>query len=219
MAFTLPEFFQRLQSMQDQHDQHYHADVYTLSRADNLRHMTLHMGKYLGKLAQFERDGKALDPAVEGVLVDWLIICMSSACRLNFNLGVALHEKTLTGDLWERHHGSYPNPETADEAIRQIANEQILGKGSRLSIVHLAIPVGRMAKALEALDHLEDFDSRGVLEASVKEVFMQVLALWAHYSPHAKFSACMRARLEHVESRNFMYRFKPKYRENFKAPL
>jgi hypothetical protein len=73
-----------LQWMQLTHDERYHKDVVILPLGERVKHMALHMAKYVGYLAELEGD----DPdRVARILTDAFIITLATANTLNQDLG------------------------------------------------------------------------------------------------------------------------------------
>lgn len=222
MAFSIPEFFLRLQWLQDQHDKHYHQDIYTMSRTNNITHMVMHMAKYTGKLVDIStgRDQLAFPtdatPHYAAVLTDYLIVLMSAANRMNINLGVSLVNICKESVCWGDYGGFYPNQETAVEALRNaVVLDRVLHDRPLLEqIVPFIRGMGMMSKALEALDHMESYPSREVLNDQIVLMFQHALRLHNYYSPQA-FTEAIKERMLQIERASFMYHRRPKYNEGF----
>lgn len=225
MAFSIPEFMLRLQWLQDQHDQHYHQDIYTMSRTNNITHMVMHMAKYVGKLVTIEELGPTSDYSTDptrlhgeyaGVLTDVLIVMMSAANRMNINLGNELSNLCKGSDVWAVYHGFYPNNEAAVELIRaaMVLPEELQEVRVLNQITPLIRGMGMMSKALEALDHMESYPSRAVLNDQIVLMFMHALRLYHFYSL-TPFIAAIEARMVQIERASFMYNRRPKYSEGF----
>lgn len=203
----------RLQWLQEQHDQHYHSDIYVLSRADNLTHMTMHMAKYLGKLVEVQQ----LEPKAVGhltrhlILTDMLIVLTSCANRLNISLGgeyAALVEMSTKHDFFFANSGLFAQAVIAGASVASNAPE------GQNFICQCLRYVGRMSKALEALDHMESYDSRVELERAVLALFSLTLVNHCQTSP-VTFVDAMASRLNEIEANHFLHAFKPKYNHGY----
>lgn len=127
--------------------------------------MTLHFAKYTGYFtcAKQKRDRNLFDRT----LIDAFIIVLASANCLN----VSLTERLDAGDM-----AKYLDLGRIGQAL---ARQLLQGQGDQFeySATALAIHSGRMAKACEALDHLEGLDFRGELERSLLEIARVVVAM------------------------------------------
>ena len=139
-----------LQSEQQIHDAKSHWDIVILPTHSRLRHLVLHFAKYVGKLAvaSEEREVNA-----SSTVVDVAIISLAIANSLNIDLSGYLKTSSERRDDKGGHHS---------EDDRQLASSFFLA---------LAIATGRMAKALESLDHLESYAFRSTIETEVGRVF------------------------------------------------
>lgn len=120
-----------LQRSQNRHDLKYHPDIVALGTIGRLKHMALHNVKYAARFAAAELEGDVA--AFEKVLTDSFIIALSTANILTYDLGAGLPNTDGDGD--DRANSS-------DFAFRYLQE------------------VGRMAKACESIDHLENFPFR-----------------------------------------------------------
>lgn len=222
MSFNIPEFFQRLQWLQDQHDLHYHQDIYTLQRADNLTHMVMHMAKYVGKMVAtgMARDTLAFTndpkPSYAATLTDYLIVLMSVGNRLNINLGNGVVGACQLTASWHDCGGFFPNRELAIESIREalVLPADLEDVGIVAQLAPLTIGIGNMAKALEALDHMENYPSREVLTTQATQMFVYTLRLYHFYSVRP-FTEDISDRMAQIERTNIHYVRRPKYSEGF----
>lgn len=133
-----------LQVAQFRHDQIAHQDILGLNVPKRLTHFTLHFAKYAGTLAKAHRESD--NCLKQKTLTDSFIILLAAANAMNLDLQKVEDAERRCESLIGASD-SHPN------------FEQLL-----FSFVEV---VGRMSKACEALDHLEDFPSRLVLEDSV----------------------------------------------------
>jgi hypothetical protein len=159
---SLSEQLTHLQWKQLQHDERYHKDIWLLKVDQRLKHMTLHFAKYSGKLAAAAFDDDR--PACTAILVDTLIIALSTSNILSLNL--ALH--------FAEYH---PHCHSVDDLGRRLLDQKHKEFGSLSHIDRrLSIVTGKMAKACEALDHLEAFDYRESLNTAVADIVELSLA-------------------------------------------
>lgn len=118
-----------------------------------LTHFTLHFSKYVGSLAKAYRERDNV--LKHRVITDSFIIALAAANAMNVDL-----ERQITSGVAKIDAGG--------------------GIRSCESLVMLyAEVVGEMAKACEALDHLEDYPYRSVLERSVVLVTQIIVRLAA----------------------------------------
>ncbi|HCC3245754.1 TPA: hypothetical protein JD771_002471 [Legionella pneumophila subsp. pneumophila] len=124
-----------LQKNQLIHDEKYHRDIFFLKTQDKVKHIVLHLAKYLGKLC--EEQNKDI------VFSDVLICCLA--------LGNSLR-KVLKYNYIKNERG-FPN-----------------------FIYEYTVSLGRMAKACESLDHLEDYPSFTTLFEEANNIFSITLS-------------------------------------------
>lgn len=142
--------FRQLQIAQYRHDEIAHRDIAWLPVPKRLTHYTLHFAKYAGALvrANFAED----EAEAKRVLADAFAIVLAMA-------------NTLQIDLRERVRA-----ESSDENLSNSDVQELL--------LHLSEAVGPMAKACEAIDHLENFPSRPTLDHGVLRV-LEVISILA----------------------------------------
>lgn len=128
------------------HDERYHSDIAVLPIIQIVKHMTLHMSKYVGKLVLHE--GRETEVVCK-VLIDALIITLSTANTLKYTLTT---KRVMYSDL-----------------------DEFSQLDSKPFIMRLVGYIGLQAKACEAWDHLEDFPFVRVLKQSNMEIFHTVL--------------------------------------------
>lgn len=142
---------------QRQHDEQAHRDVYFLDSRSRMSHLVHHFSKYAGRLS-----GESTSPDVlTRTIVDAFIVGLSAAELLRIDIGTA-----LTADL-------DPEPSTIQQLAAVGAPERLgqLGVAEWL-FRQLAGSAGLAAKAVESLDHLEQFDYRGQLNLTVNRILM-----------------------------------------------
>lgn len=125
-----------IQLAQQEHDQLAHRDILNLDTQTRVKHMTLHFLKYAGKIAYAREDRN--EHELGNIIVDAFIICLATANTLNVSIGKALEFyasdlKSLAINL-------------AKDAARETIFDRVLTDLVKIS--------GRMAKAIEATDHL-----------------------------------------------------------------
>lgn len=132
-----------LQVEQHLHDEIYHREIARLSLHHRLNHMALHFAKYAGKVA----DSADIAQTVP-VLVDTLIIALSSANTLNI-------------ELWEQLQvtsADYPGLLPFGRTLALMLSDEI--KDVPALTRAMAISAGRIAAACEKIDHLEEVSFR-----------------------------------------------------------
>ncbi|KQN62218.1 hypothetical protein [Pseudomonas sp. Leaf58] len=187
-----PAEIHRLQYKQLQHDQIYHRDIFVLSTHHKMGHFTLHLSKYASSMMEAGLTGD--HETVKKKLVDSLIILMSCANTLNMSLETITTEcepeKLRLGWTGLTRSAAGFSPETTHGLICEFV-----------------VLKGHMCKAIEALDHIERFNSRETLEQSVTALwFVTLQALGASTNPEGAVDveAAVRARLLPLEER-FIY--------------
>ena len=150
--------------------------------------MVLHFYKYAGHVeaARQARD----DTALRRVLVDSLIICMASANALNLSLGAQIEEQAEFLDI--------------DALANAVAKHVRVGDAYEDALHHLVIIGGRMAKAIESSDHMEDGNPRSEMTRLVPELAIAMLAVCARTG--LGLEGEIRARLAGVEGKSIFAR-------------
>ena len=217
MQYTLKEHFQFLQWKQDRHDALYHADIYTLTRKNNLTHMTMHLSKYLGGMISQYVDVNHQNIELDKLSADFVIVLMSMANRVNINLAAEIeNEVDSYTSTFQGACADYSVPEVALEAVTNYFSQ------SHLRIVDdtkfyldVAVRIGNLAKAIEALDHLEQYPSREFIEKSVHDLFRLIMRFRASYS-FKNLGSYIWQRMAKIESKNVLYELMPKYTEDYR---
>lgn len=150
-----------LQRGQKKHDQEYHPDIYYLPYEHRARHLALHLAKYVGRLAT-KGDPKKAEEGLRTTLSDTMIVVLSFSEILKLDL----HEKLA--ELFGRGGGTH----LAEWGRRIDPGGEYLGKEhlQQWWLYCLAPPTGKMAKALESLDHIEPVDVRKLLTEGLVDV-------------------------------------------------
>lgn len=142
LKHSLISNLRQLQLAQYHHDQTAHQDILGLAVPRRITHFILHFSKYLGLLAKSSRKKHGQLP--QRVIADSLIIALAAANAMNVDL-----QNRLSGYA-------------SDNPISIKSSDD-----TDLILSYYAELVGEMAKACEALDHLENFPSREVLERNI----------------------------------------------------
>lgn len=172
MKHAFPVDLYAMQSEQRLHDEKSHVEILCLPLKQRITHMVLHFSKYAGRVL----GGAATDEMFTRTLVDTFIISLASANALAINLS-----RTPEGA-----------PSLAARQIGGPITDEHFGK-------KLAAITGRMAKACEAMDHLEKFDSRSALEAGIFDICQ--LCLEAAVSRSVELGQLTRSRWKMIEGR------------------
>jgi hypothetical protein len=194
VPMTAAELLEKLQYKQLRHDELYHSDICLLRIQARIAHHTLHLGKYSGKMAQALVAQEGVDvPGLVKTVLDALIIVMSSANTLNLALW------KVTG--------------TEDDLQGALDGSWVPGD-LQAHILSYVIIVGKLAKAVEALDHVESFDSRAAYEYNLKSLWIVLLKFWRLVTDQPLEHALI-DRMVSIESKNMYYRRQLKYVDDY----
>jgi hypothetical protein len=183
-----------LQFKQLRHDEIYHSDICLLRIQARIAHHTLHLSKYAGKMAEAMIAEREVNHVVlTSTVLDAMIIVMSSANALNI-------------PLWEM--------EAADEDLVGVIQGKQLEGDSKVFAIGYVVAVGKLAKAVEALDHVEFMDSRTSYEQTLKSMWMLLLKFWRTLTPQ-KLGDALQARMYAIESKNIYYGLHPTYENDY----
>ncbi len=130
-------YIDTLQEQQRVHDELAHIEILNLPLDRRVTHMVLHFAKYAGRLIAGDR---TTEQEYRKLVVDTAIICLATANALAMRLSVS---------------------PLVTKAVSAASNDL---KDPREMGLALATPMSEMAKAVESLDHLEDYPYRRVLE-------------------------------------------------------
>lgn len=147
-----------IQMAQYEHDQLAHRDILNLDTQMRVKHMTLHFLKYAGKIAYARDNGD--EHELSNIIIDTFIICLATANTLNVSIGETI--KPTASDLESLAH------DLAQDIGRKTIFDRVLTDLVKIS--------GRMAKAIEATDHLENGNPRSELEKLIVELSLAILA-------------------------------------------
>lgn len=187
-----------LQWKQLQHDENYHKDIWLLTVHHRVNHMVLHFAKYNGQLAQAlnANDNKLFSKTC----LDALIIATSFANILNVSLATELSQYE-------------PSTNSIDSLSLKLANEADATTDSISR--NIAINVGKLAKAAESIDHLEQFTYRETLSSLVVDMFKTTLAGSAIVSNDKTISDDIENRMLTVERKSMFFEKLGNYREGY----
>lgn len=130
-------YIDTLQEQQRVHDELAHIEILSLPLDRRITHMVLHFAKYTGRLVASDH---ATVPEYRKLIVDTAIICLAAANALAMRLSVRP-----------------PVMKAVSAASKDLQDPRDMG-------LALATPMSEMAKAIESLDHLEDYPYRRILE-------------------------------------------------------
>jgi len=152
-----------LQWAQLRHDQFYHSDILVLPIGQRVKHFALHMAKYVGHIAEVVENDD--DNLLEATLIDAFIICLACANALQLNLGEVLSSR------------SRPLARNLQSLGRQLADGlKVPNSDTGWLLRTMARCVGRLAKACESLDHIEDYPFRATMLDSTRSLVEVILA-------------------------------------------
>lgn len=185
---TSGSYLLNLQWAQLAHDERYHKDVVIMPLGDRVKHMALHMAKYVGYLAEIEGDD---EDRVARILTDAFIITLATANTLNQDLG---------RDLGDAADGVADLDRLAAAVGSDLGQDNSVGGLLRPFARH----AGALAKACESLDHMEAFPFRTAMRDSNLALFKLVVAAGAARS--IALEQRYRERLRVVEERSIFDR-------------
>lgn len=146
---ALISHLRKLQARQYKHDQAAHQDIFWSPVQRRLTHYTLHFSKYVGALVRAHRQEDVR--VKQKVITDSVVIVLATA-------------NTMNVDLQRRIESGVPG---TSGALTPTGDER---RSFATLVLRYAEVVGEMSKACEAMDHVEDYPSRAVLERSVLQL-------------------------------------------------
>lgn len=155
-----------LQKRQQEHDRDHHRDIYTLPYPERMNHYVLHFSKYVGRLSRDYAEEEQLDQQLEKTLADSFIVALAAANTLNLDLQDELEE--MFGFEETALDGWAGQLNASDQAMN-------LEELQDWWFERMATPTGRMANALESLDHMEPINVREILEEDTVEIISNLL--------------------------------------------
>lgn len=150
-----------LQARQRKHDVRAHQDIFYLPYPERIKHLTFHVAKYAGRLA----NPHPPKDIVHQTLVDAFIITLSATDILKINLAEAVQKRVGAGSCND---------------LSQLGRLLLQADGEPAEPVLwclrvLATIAGRMAKACESLDHMEPVPYRSMLTESVIDLCVSTI--------------------------------------------
>ena len=188
---------QALQFKQLEHDQLFHPDILCLPVQRRACHMALHFAKYAGKLtiAKQEQNRELLLETLNDVF----IICLSTSNMFNKNISEFEGLNKINSNLSINDIGQKLT------ATDNISKEDVFTFSTEM----ITIEAGKMAKAIESLDHLENFPYREELLSSLAVIVETVLISLSFMN--VDIIDTVLSRLDFVERKSIFYSY---YRTN-----
>lgn len=160
------QVFRPLQLEQKKHDEKFHADIYYLSYPARMTHFVLHFSKYVGRLAEIKKGDSKAKERLTQTLADTFIVALSASDVLNIDFDDKMTEL-------------FGKPESHDIA----GWAEMIDNGAKLTqetlpewwMDRMAVPTGKMAKALESLDHMEPVNVRVLLTDGLLEILVALI--------------------------------------------
>ncbi len=147
-----------LQEEQLQHDSRAHREILSLRVPDKMRHFTLHLAKYCGRLARPENRICTL----RATAVDAFIVGLATCNALGFDVAKSMNQPSVSSTQEK------PAP-PLDLQVGSIADQYFSD---------LVDITGRMAKVCESFDHLEAIAYRQILTAAAIELCQITMLLY-----------------------------------------
>jgi hypothetical protein len=190
--FSAESILLPLQKLQQAHDELAHRDILSFDLYKRLKHMVLHFYKYAGKV-EAAREQQDL-ASLRRTLIDTFIICMASANAMNTSLGRQFSVRAEAATLDALAH------ELAKDAGSTEDMFSIAGRS-------LVVLGGRMAKAIESSDHMEEGNPRAEMQELVPALAKVVLSVLGRLS--GDLEASVIERLRGVEEKSIFADCKP----------
>lgn len=185
-----------LQFKQQRHDEIYNANLCALSKKARVTHYALQLSKFAGEMAEAmvaaETDNQ---PALAATVLDAMITVMSTANVLNVPLwDIQAADEDLVGVV---------------RGTPQPANLQVIA-------ISYVIAVGKLAKAVEALEQLEAKDSRTAIEKTLCSTWLLLMRFWRAVSDQT-ISEALKRRMYSLESNSIFYGTYPSYDKDYQV--
>ncbi|HWG89362.1 MAG TPA: hypothetical protein VNZ52_00790 [Candidatus Thermoplasmatota archaeon] len=177
-----------LQKRQVVHDREYHRDIFFLPYPQRMTHFALHFAKYVGRLAA----GPISHAELEKTLADCVIVSLAASDVLHIDFDSEI----------KRRLGAKTLTEAESLAAESIGFPSDRGEAQREWALRLAVPTGRIGKALESLDHMESLNVREVLASALVEIVLLNLAVARLMGLHT--SELVTARWAEIEGRRLL---------------
>ena len=156
-----PLTFFELQVEQRNHDEKNHGDIYTLPLFDKINHYVLHYAKYAARLAS-KRSKEETKEILKKTFVDAFLISLAASNTLNLDLDIEMRKrfnkipKDIPGFV------TSTNKPSIDELREHSKNI-------------LVIATGAMADTMEKRDHLNDKNSKIILQENTLKIIQMLL--------------------------------------------
>jgi hypothetical protein len=152
-----------LQFIQLEHDKYFHPDILSLPVQRRVCHMALHYAKYAGKLVVAKKEHNR--ELLVCTLVDAFIIGLAVANMFNKKLS----ELTCLSDL--------PDEKDINQLARQLTAREKIRYDDIFAYAADSITVesGKIAKAIESLDHLENYPYRSSVVDGLSKIIEVVM--------------------------------------------
>lgn len=155
-----------LQKRQQEHDKGFHQDIFNTPYPDRMNHYVLHFSKYVGRLSKQYSDEKRRREKLEKTLADSIIVVLAAANTLNLDL-----RKELQDNCGIESEGAT----AISEELNQIDDIENPEEVQNWLFNQMAEPAGRMANAMESLDHMEPMNVRQILEEETIQILSDLL--------------------------------------------
>ena len=156
-----PITFFELQCEQRNHDQRNHIDIYTLPLFDKMNHYLLHFTKYAARLVLKRSEEETLNE-LKRTYIDAFLISLAAANALNLDLDIELRKrfKKVPGNI-DGFVNS--NNKMSSKELREYSKNILI------------IASGSMADTMEKRDHLDDKDSKSILQDNILKIIQMLL--------------------------------------------
>jgi hypothetical protein len=138
-------------------------DILNLSPADKMKHMGLHVAKYVGYALEALEDNEA--DRLERSLTDCFIVCLAAANAINFDLGQQLVESL-----------GYDHQDLIRVGMDLGKRMQRKDTDGMWIVREMTRYSGRLAKACESVDHMESFPFREAMGDNLVALLKVILA-------------------------------------------
>lgn len=181
---TATHILRILEDEQRQHDVRAHRDVFYLPYPERMKHLTLHIAKYAGRLAH----PKSTPDQLARTIADTFVILLSASDVLRIDFPKALSRWTSADD----------HPDLLALSAALSAAEPHIKEIGDWYLRAVASAAGKMAKACESLDHMEPIPYREMLTEAVVELTRTTLIASAIIS--LDIEAAVRRRWQEIEA-------------------
>lgn len=160
---TAVQILRNIQARQREHDIRAHQDIYYLPSPARMNHLTLHITKYAGRLAQKDVAVSEL----KRTIVDAFIIALSAAdlLRIDFTEALGIRSQITEQNDFMSLGFALRGQDCGSECVEDWYFRK------------LAEVAGKMAKACESLDHMESVPYREVLSEAILDLCRATLAV------------------------------------------